>query len=336
MKQAMSEFHPPFSPSDTIPALDSCNPLSMVCSEDAHEHAHNLRDWQQHYDQISAGEFYGHILERPFDGLQVFHERTSRALSQSCLVWPDSIWLGIPSNEKQESRINGLALEKNNIMCRPGNTEFELTTPDEFDIFGIVINQTQLNHQAAKQRIAINWDDIQLNERLCIPSGTLTSIKYLLNRLLNENQRQHTPDHLTQDLITMGLLDIFEQETPNAKIKTSYRHRHHVVKTARDYITQRPDQAITLTELCEACHTSRRTLQNSFESILGMSPIQYLRFNRLNGVRRDLKTAQGSETVGDIAAKWGFWHLGQFAKDYRNVFGELPSESLLNHPLNGK
>jgi len=331
MKRHMSEFHPTISQLAPPLAPDSSTPLNMVCSEDAHEHAHNLRDWQQHYDQISAGEFYGHILERPFEGMQVFHERTSRSLSQSCLVWPDSIWLGIPLNDQQESRINGLALETNNIMCRPGNTEFELTTPDDFDIFGIVINEHQLQEQANKQGIDINWMDITANERLAIPASTLSSIKYLLNRLLDEKQLQHTrqtPDHLTQDLITMGLLDIFEQEAPNQKIHTSYRHRHTIVQTAREYVAKHPDKALTLSELCEACHTSRRTLQNSFETILGLSPIQYLRFTRLNGVRRDLKTAEHTETVGDIAARWGFWHLGQFAKDYKNVFGELPSESL--------
>lgn len=324
----MSEFHPSISQNTTPLAPKLGAPLKMVCSEDAHEHAHNLRDWQQHYDQISAGEFYGHILERPFEGLQVFHERTSRSLSQSCLVWPDSIWLGIPLNDKQESRINGLALEADNIMCRPGNTEFELTTPDDFDIFGIVINEHQLLEQASRQGIDINWMDITANERLAIPAGTLSSIKYLLSRLLDQALVQQTPSHLTQDLIIMGLLDIFEKEAPNQKIHTSYRHRHEIVRTAREYVAQHPDTALTLSELCEACHTSRRTLQNSFETILGLSPIQYLRFTRLNGVRRDLKTADHSETVGDIAARWGFWHLGQFAKDYKNVFGELPSESL--------
>jgi len=32
--------------------------------------------------------------------------------------------------------------------------------------------------------------------------------------------------------------------------------------------------------------------------------------------------------VGDIAARWGFYHLSSFARDYRGEFGELPSESL--------
>jgi AraC family ethanolamine operon transcriptional activator len=32
--------------------------------------------------------------------------------------------------------------------------------------------------------------------------------------------------------------------------------------------------------------------------------------------------------VADIAIRWGFWHMGQFARDYRAMFGELPSETL--------
>ena len=31
--------------------------------------------------------------------------------------------------------------------------------------------------------------------------------------------------------------------------------------------------------------------------------------------------------VTDVANEWGFWHLGQFAADYRRHFGELPSET---------
>jgi len=29
-----------------------------------------------------------------------------------------------------------------------------------------------------------------------------------------------------------------------------------------------------------------------------------------------------------IANQYGFWHMGQFAKDYNNLFGELPSETI--------
>ena len=33
-------------------------------------------------------------------------------------------------------------------------------------------------------------------------------------------------------------------------------------------------------------------------------------------------------TISDAANAWGYWHLGQFAADFRNMFGELPSKTL--------
>jgi AraC family transcriptional regulator, ethanolamine operon transcriptional activator len=45
-------------------------------------------------------------------------------------------------------------------------------------------------------------------------------------------------------------------------------------------------------------------------------------------VRRALRQAAPGVTIQDIASHWGFWHLSQFAQDYRQLFGELPSDTL--------
>ena len=34
------------------------------------------------------------------------------------------------------------------------------------------------------------------------------------------------------------------------------------------------------------------------------------------------------QSIADIAFKWGFTHMGRLATDYRNRFGELPSQTL--------
>ena len=44
--------------------------------------------------------------------------------------------------------------------------------------------------------------------------------------------------------------------------------------------------------------------------------------------RRDLRACSQGETITDIAKRWGFWHMGQFAADYKKQFGELPSETV--------
>lgn len=54
----------------------------------------------------------------------------------------------------------------------------------------------------------------------------------------------------------------------------------------------------------------------------------YMKAHRLNSVHKDLGRDDPSlRKISDVANKWGFWHLGQFARDYRNWFGELPSDT---------
>jgi AraC family ethanolamine operon transcriptional activator len=33
-------------------------------------------------------------------------------------------------------------------------------------------------------------------------------------------------------------------------------------------------------------------------------------------------------SVSDIATRFGFWHFGRFASDYRRLFGERPLDTL--------
>lgn len=82
-------------------------------------------------------------------------------------------------------------------------------------------------------------------------------------------------------------------------------------------------------ELCAACDVPRRTLNRAFQNALGMGPATYLRRVRLNGARRALQHRNtGAMSVTDVALGLGFWHLGRFAEQYLELFGESPHETL--------
>lgn len=313
--------------SNTTNKANTTNTLCIKVANDADLHAANLTNWQQEYDQTSGGIFEGKIVELAFDDLQVFCESTNQALQQHCLVWPDSMWLGIPLAQQAECRVNGLSVRSQNIMCRPGNTEFELTTPNHYSVFGIVISQHTLMQTAHTHGIIIRWHELNHHGRLAIPEQTLTNVRYILSRLLNTHRTLHYANRLSHDLVMMTVLEVLAQETPQPPKTSSYTHRKHVVDKTRKFIAHHLETPLTITDLCAAANVSRRTLQYSFESILGISPIQYLRISRLNGVRRAIITSSEHYPILDIAAQWGFWHMSQFAKDYKKLFSELPSET---------
>lgn len=94
-----------------------------------------------------------------------------------------------------------------------------------------------------------------------------------------------------------------------------------------DYIAQ----PITLKDLYTAAKTSPRALSYGVQDLFAMSPMDYLKFKRLNGVRRALKACDPNQTtISELAAHWGFWSMGHFSRDYKQLFGELPSETLRN------
>lgn len=61
---------------------------------------------------------------------------------------------------------------------------------------------------------------------------------------------------------------------------------------------------------------------------MNLNPITYLRDVTLIHVRRELRLG---DSVTSAAPKWGFRHLSSFARDYRAMFGELPSAIAKRH-----
>tara|TARA_R110000751_G_C13707237_1_gene474006 strand:- start:33 stop:995 length:963 start_codon:yes stop_codon:yes gene_type:complete len=295
---------------------------------DADEHAQNLTRWQQEYDQLSPGSFYGRLDEVALETMQVFKEHTGQALRQQCRVWPNSLWIGIPTT-RNGTRINGQALSEGDVMCRPGGRDFELVTPEEFDIYGLVIQLPALAEAAKRQGMSLDkgWD---VMPRRQAASETLNAVAFLIERLLT-SQTLAIASHIHQDILLMALLELLQAEQPSAELPPSYAHRKEVVDRVKRYVDEHMDGPVTMDELCQLTHVSRRTLQYSFTAILGISPLQYLRLTRLNRVRRALRAASPEQSVTEIATYWGFWHLGQFAHDYKQQFGECPS-----HTLNAK
>ena len=82
--------------------------------------------------------------------------------------------------------------------------------------------------------------------------------------------------------------------------------------------------AITLADIAEASGTAPRSLQLYFQSEFDMSPMRYLKQQRLMLAQRLILHSQGRLALGDIAFRAGFSHFGRFSAEYRKQFGEPP------------
>lgn len=95
-----------------------------------------------------------------------------------------------------------------------------------------------------------------------------------------------------------------------------------------DLIHEVPGAQHTIADLAGVSGVGVRQLQALFHDHFDMSPSTYVRNVRLDKVRSDLLQGNDSYTVGAIAFRWGFNHLGRFAQYYQQKFGEAPSQTL--------
>jgi len=102
--------------------------------------------------------------------------------------------------------------------------------------------------------------------------------------------------------------------------------RYDLAHAAFRLIEANMGENLTVRDLVQTLGVTRRALEYSFSSVLGISPARYLLARRLNGVRQDLLTTPW-EGVTTAALRNGFHHLGRFSGQYRRFFGELPSQT---------
>jgi AraC-like DNA-binding protein len=100
------------------------------------------------------------------------------------------------------------------------------------------------------------------------------------------------------------------------------------VRRAEDFIEAHWDQAITIEKLVEATGVGSRAIFRAFQQTRGYSPMAFARTIRLRRAREKLAAPDKETSVTAVAFVCGFGNLGHFARDYREAFGERPSETL--------
>ena len=103
-----------------------------------------------------------------------------------------------------------------------------------------------------------------------------------------------------------------------------------IVRRAEDYIMANLTQPIFVADVAEASGMSARTVAREFRKHHGSTVKAFIKQRRLESANRTLLAAASGETnVTRVALDLGFDQLGRFSTDYKNAFGELPSETLL-------
>lgn len=105
--------------------------------------------------------------------------------------------------------------------------------------------------------------------------------------------------------------------------------RERVIARALELIRAQEGQPLFTRDLCRAAGVSERTLRNTFNEYFGVGPIRLLKMRQLREIRAALLAADPAhETVMSVAGRFGVWDFSLFARNYKRLFGQLPSQTL--------
>lgn len=99
------------------------------------------------------------------------------------------------------------------------------------------------------------------------------------------------------------------------------------IRRAQAYMLEHRGERLPVAMVASHCGLSVRRLQTLFQNECGQSPLQWLRMQRLQSIRQTLLQADDASKVSEIATRFGFTHLGEFSRAYRQAFGETPQQT---------
>ncbi|BAN25421.1 helix-turn-helix domain-containing protein [Caballeronia insecticola] len=301
--------------------------------EDADRHAHALAGWEQRYDQIGEGAFRSAVKQVSMAGVQVFQETANVRVVQRGQLPAGYVTFGLVLGGGAPFSFQGVKVDGNGMVAAPGAREFLLHSPANMSLLGIAIESDKL--EAAADAAGVDIKHELLGQHvLSIPGAAgaragrriVTTVEAVLADP-HAFSSSDGPQNFA-NAVTDSILELLTFHVPSREDRLTYACRSDIVRRAHDLVLARPEQPVSILDLCERLRVSRRTVQNSFQSVTQMNPLSYLRAIRLAQVRRLLTATPQSEVpVREAAMRWGFSNLGHFASDYKSLFGELPSQT---------
>jgi len=287
---------------DNTPTLTSCLP-----------------SWSLNLCQLEPGNLQTKLSQIDLPGIHFGRLQASQALEIVGQAPEGLQTIIVPARSDHPFSWSGRPLAGDQALLLPSGSPIQATVRTPCDVFVLSLSTGALpNRLLGSVNRYLHGRQTWFLDKVDLPR--------LRQALIDLDQavisKSPFPRFLEDDLTSS-----FNQAT--CRSMPSLRRRDEGLIRARTLITESEGQDLTLEDLCEAAQVSHRTLVYAFRDHFGIPPKRFLVVYRLNGVRQDffLHGHAGTKII-DVASHWGFWHMGQFASDYRRLFGELPSTTL--------
>ncbi len=303
---------------------------STIDCHDATQLSEQTREWNFEMSQLVPGNYRAHGGVLDIDGVSLARISFSHTTLHRGYAPSNMVALIMPSAGSGPGFADGRLIESGDCLTlSDGELEEGITHGNYVDncfAFDVDACRARLEHLtggsigvAAGANIAApgaDWNEDMLGRIDWLMSVAATQS----HGLTDPRVCASIADHM---LAALARFDLSEAVSNVCGTRAS---RRAAVRRALDFIHETFSEPLRLSELCRRANAKVRSLEYGFREVTGLTPIAYIRSLRLNAVRKAL-LSERERSITEIAMDSGFWHLGQFASDYRRFFGETPTQT---------
>ncbi|MBQ8309183.1 MAG: AraC family transcriptional regulator [Clostridia bacterium] len=141
----------------------------------------------------------------------------------------------------------------------------------------------------------------------------------LFEQLVNLKANNALEQTLTRSGLLCSLLSYYFNHC-SISLKTNDNHIWSVI----EYINNNYIEKLTLTDLATRANLSPNQFLRRFESIMGVSPIQYVNYLRIDRAKHLLEKT--NKSISQILEEVGFYDSAHFSKAFKSYYGYSPRQ----------
>lgn len=310
--------------------------VAVVYSDREFDHfdaqSEQVVDYRHRYVKTSTGRFRGRrTVARVGRSVLIHLQSVNSGMSLGVTCPENVLGLGV-SIGPPGSAINGIQLDRSDlVITRPGS-ELELTFPAEgATLLTLAVEQglveSLISTEAGRKHLCPERGGVSV-VRTAWVAGALETGALGLLRACDRAPDARLPASTATALVA-GIVAAFDLQAGlgAARDRSRGKRSFATFADARDVLAAM--QEFDYDALTVATGRSPRSIQLAFTQYARTTPLRYFRALKLQRVREVLLTASDDrrETIGDIAAAHGFSSWSRFTQLYRQQFGETPSQT---------
>lgn len=249
--------------------------------------------------------------------------------------WQNGYLLYLPLTDRCAYSGNGTVMDKNSFLILEPGSEFCISTKVAHDWCSIFVPTHKLtcggdlaepSSDSGKMQCRVTYRNYQLAQQF------KSTVSEIITVARNCPEFESSPAGKCAEAKLQKIASLIVGSSQAVKPKQEGRpklSRKEIICRCKNLLEENKGKPFLVKDLAAGVKVSERTLRTAFKEYFGVGPLCYFKLIQLHEVHRALK-AEDPEAVAvsHVLLQQGVWEFGRFASRYRQVFGELPSETL--------